>query len=270
MPKKAITCLFALCFLLIHPSLPFSNAEEQRSSDTREAQGSGVTGEGSGAPEKSPVKVSGGVDLIMKDLGLTEDLELYVVISNAGDVPLPSGSTLHVRIFVNDRKISDFEHLTAKDLKARNGNRYTVHPPYPIAIGGVSLVRTSVWSSPPLKDAEPRNNTLVRNVIVYPLKIEPKMKQDFSFSVFSPRLKNSDPQDKVRAEARWDGDRFPLKLSFKGAGRVKGDRSVSGKSPLKMEVPISLEEPENKEGCLVSVTNPLGQKVVGHVIIQHP
>jgi hypothetical protein len=171
---------------------------------------------------------------------------------------------------VNDRKISDFEHLTAKDLKARNGNRYTVHPPYPIAIGGVSLVRTSVWSSPPLKDAEPRNNTLVRNVIVYPLKIEPKTKQDFSFSVFSPRLKNSDPQDKVRAEARWDGDRFPLKLSFKGAGRVKGDRSVSGKSPLKMEVPISLEEPENREGCLVSVTNPLGQKVVGHVIIQHP
>jgi hypothetical protein len=74
----------------------------------------------------------------------------------------------------------------------------------------------------------------------------------------------------VRAEARWDGDRFPVKLSFKGSGRMKGDSSVSGKSPLKMEVPISFEEPENKETCLISVTNPLRQKIVGHVIIQHP
>jgi hypothetical protein len=37
-----------------------------------------------------------------------------------------------------------------------------------------------------------------------------------------------------------------------------------------MEVPISFEEPQDKETCLVSVTNPLKQKIVGHVIIQHP
>jgi hypothetical protein len=270
MPKKATTCIFALLLFLHNPTLPLSDAEELRKRDSQETAAPGSTGDGTGVREKTPAGVSSGVDLFVKDMGLTEDLELYVVVSNAGEVDLPKGSTLRVRIFVNDRKVSDFEHLTPKDLKVKSGNRYTVHPPYPIAVGGVSLVKTSVWPTPPLKDAEPRNNTLIRNVIVYPFKIEPRAKQEFSFSVSSPRLKNSDPKEKVRAEARWDGDRFPVKLSFKGSGRMKGDSSVSGKSPLKMEVPISFEEPENKETCLISVTNPLRQKIVGHVIIQHP
>jgi hypothetical protein len=270
MPKRAITCIFALLLLLFNPTLPLSHAEELRKRDSRETAGPGLPGDGVGVPEKIPRGVPTGVDLLVKDLGLTEDLALYVVVSNAGDVDLPKGATLRVRIFVNDRKISDFEHLTAKDLKVKSGNRYTVHPPYPIAIGGISLVKTSIWPTPPLQDAEPRNNTLVRNVIVYPFKVEPRAKQEFSFSVFSPRLNNSDSKEKVRAEARWDGDRFPLKLSFKGSERIKGDSSVSGKSPLKMEVPISFEEPENKEACLVSVINPLRQKIAGHIIIQHP
>ena len=270
MPIKAITCIFALLLLLLDPSFPVSHAEELRKRDSRETVGPGLTGDGTGVLEKTPKGVSTGVDLLMKDLGLTEDLALYVVVSNAGDVDLPRGSTLRVRIFVNDRKISDFEHLTSKDLKVNGGNRYTVHPPYPIAIGGVSLVKASIWPTPPLQDAEPRNNTLVRNVIVYPFKIEPRAKQEFSFSISPPRLKNSDSKEKVKAEVRWDGNRFPVKLSFKGSGRMKGDSSVSGKSPLKMEVPISFEEPEYKETCLISVTNPLRQKIVGHVIIQHP
>jgi len=33
---------------------------------------------------KTPEGVPTGVDLLMKDLGLTEDLALYVVVSNAG------------------------------------------------------------------------------------------------------------------------------------------------------------------------------------------
>jgi len=119
---------------------------------------------------------------------------------------------------VNDRKISDFEHLTAKDLKVKSGNRLYRPSPYPIASEGISLVKDVIWPTPPLQDAEPQNNTLVRNVIVYPLKIEPRARQEFSFSIFSPRLKNSDSKEKVRAEARWDGDRFPLKTFFQRIG----------------------------------------------------
>ena len=270
MPRKAITCLFALLLFLFYPSPPLSDAGETRRRDSQETAGSGLAGDTTLASEKPPGGVPVGVDLLTKDLGLTEDMGLYITISNAGDVDLPKGSTLRVRIFVNEKKLSDFEHLAAKDLKVRSGSRYMVQPPYPIVIEGIALVKAAIWPTLPLQDIEPRNNTLVRNILVYPFRIEPKGKQDFSFSIVRPRMKNDDSKDKVRTEVRWDGDRFPLKLSFKGSGRMREDRSVSGKSPLRMEVPISFEEPQDNETCLVSVTNPLKQKIVGHVIIQHP
>jgi hypothetical protein len=270
MPKKAIYSIFALLLLSFSPSFPLSHAEELRKLDSQETANPGVTAEGNGVLEKTPKGLSIGSDLFVKDLGLTEDLELYVVVSNSGEVDLPKGSTLRVRIFVNDRKISDFEHLTARVLKGKTGNRYTVRPPYPVGIGGVTLVKASVWPTLPSQDIDPRNNTLVRNFIIYPFRIEPRANQEFSFSIFSSRVKNGDPKEKVSAEARWDGDGFPLKLSFKGSGRNKGDVTISGKSPLKMEVPIFFEETDKREACRISVTNPLKQKVVGHVIIQHP
>ena len=161
MTKKAITCIFALLLLSFGPSFPLSHAEELRKLDFQETANPGVTGEGNGVLEKTPKGLSIGADLFVKDLGLAEDLELYVVVSNSGEVDLPKGSTLRVRIFVNDLKISDFEHLTARVLKGKTGNRYTVRPPYPAAIGGVSLLKASVWPTLPSQDLDPRNNTLV-------------------------------------------------------------------------------------------------------------
>ena len=270
MPKKAVTCIFALVLLSFSPSFPLSRAEELRTPAPQETAVPVVTGDGNSPQEKIPKDLSTGYDILVRELGLTEDLELYVVVSNSGEVDLPKGSTLRVRIFVNDRKFSDFEHLTARGLKGKTGNRYTVHPPYPVAIGGVTLVKASVWPTLPSRDIDHRNNTLVRNFIIYPFRIEPRAKQEFPFSIFSTRVKNGDPKEKVSAEARWDGDGFPLKLSFKGSGRNKGDITISGKSPLKMEVPIFFEETDKRDACLICVTNPLKQKVVGHVIIQHP
>ncbi|MEI9476431.1 MAG: hypothetical protein WCO26_07620 [Deltaproteobacteria bacterium] len=270
MPKKAIYCIFALLLLSFSPSFPLSHAEELRKLDSQETAIPVVTGDGNSPQEKIPKDSSTGHDILVRELGLTEDLELYVVVSNAGEGDLPKGSTLRIRIFVNDRKISDFEHLTARVLKGKIGNHYTVRPPYPVAIGGISLVRASVWPTLPSQDIDPRNNTLARNFIIYPFRIEPRAKQEFSFSIFPPRVKTGDLKEKVSAEVRWDGDGFPLKLSFRGSGRIKGDTTISGKSPLKMEVPISFEETDKREACHISVTNPLKQKVVGHVIIQHP
>jgi hypothetical protein len=270
MPKKAITCIFALMLLSFNPSFPLSHAEELRPPAAQETAVPVVTSDGNLSREKIPKDSSTGHDILVRELGLTEDLELYVVVSNSGEVEFPKGSTLRVRIFVNDRKFSDFEHLTARGLKGKTGNRYTVHPPYPVAIGGVSLVKASVWPILPSQDIDPRNNSLVRSFIIYPFRIEPRAKQEFPFSIFSSRAKSGDPREKMIAEARWDGDGFPLRLSFKGSVRIKGDTTISGKSPLKMEVPIVFEETDKREACLISVSNPLKQKVVGHVIIQHP
>ena len=168
-----------------------------------------MTGDGHGPPGKTSMESASGPDLLIRDLGLNEDMELYMVVSNSGEVDLVKGSTLRFRIFVNDRKISDFEHLTARVLKGKIGNRYTVRPPYPVGIGGVSLVRASVWPTLPSKDIDPRNNTLARNFIIYPFRIEPRAKQEFSFSIFSSHAKNGDPREKVSAEADGTAMGFP-------------------------------------------------------------
>lgn len=270
MSKKAIPCLFAFTLFLFSPPLLFSKSEEFRKLDSQETSTHTVTGNGHGPPGKTSMESASGPDLLIRDLGLNEDMELYTVVSNAGEVDLVKGSTLRIRIFVNNRKISDFEHLMAKVLKAKTGNRYTIRPPYPVAIGGVSLVKASIRPTLSSHDIDLENNTLVRNFIVYPFRIEPGVKQEFSFPLSTPHAKGSELREKVRAEARWDGDGFPLRLSFRGPGLIKGDASISGRSPLKMEVPVSFEETERMEACRISVTNLLRKKVVGNVIIQHP
>ncbi len=217
-----------------------------------------------------PGKSRTGSDLFIKDLGLGEDLELYVVIANAGEVDVQKGSTIRMQISINYRKVCDFEHLTTKVLKSKKGNRYLIHPPYAITLGGVTRVKASARETSPSRDAYAESRTMERTFVVHPFTIEPKEKEEFSFSIPSSGNRGVNPNEKVRAEARWEGTGFPLKLSLSGSGLIKSEASISGKSPLKMATSMSMVQGEKSETCLISVRNLLRKKVVGHVIVQHP
>jgi hypothetical protein len=59
-------------------------------------------------------------------------------------------------------------------------------------------------------------------------------------------------------------------LSFKLSGSLKGGLTFSGRSPLKVEFPVPVEELQKESVWSVLVTNPAGKKVEGHLIIEHP
>ncbi len=212
-----------------------------------------------------------GPDIVLKDLDLTEDLELYIILSNTGEADLRKGVTFRFRIFVNERKISEFEHFISEVLRAHSENHYTIAPPYRVGIGGVSKVRVSV--SPKLRsdDICLTNNILERTFIIFPFRIDPQEKEEFIFSVPSLRIKKEDGQgEKIKAEARWEGGGSPLLLSFQRSGDIKGLPTISGESPLKVEFPIHSEEVLEESRWRVSVTNLIEKKVEGHLIIQYP
>lgn len=211
-----------------------------------------------------------GPDIIVKDLDLTEDLELYIILSNTGEADLRKGVTFRFRIFVNDRKISEFEHFISEVLRAHSENHYTIAPPYRVGIGGVSKVKVSV--SPKLRSDDVRltNNILERTFIIFPFRISPQGKEEFTFSVPSLRIKEDGQGERIKAEARWEGGGSPLMLSFKRSGGIKSLPTISGGSPLKVEFPIHSEEVLEESRWRVSVTNLIEKKVEGHLIIQYP
>lgn len=210
-----------------------------------------------------------GPDIMVKDLALTEDLELSIILSNAGAVDLRKGVTLQIRIFVNGRKISEFEHFTSDTLKANSANHYTVDPPYRVGLNGISRVKISISTSIPSHDICLENNTLEKTFIIFPFRIGPQGREEFSFSVPPPHSKNGGQAGKVRAEARWDGGGSPLMLSFRGSGNFKSGPKISGKSPLKLEFPIHFGGVQKENVWKVSVTNLMEKKAEGHLIIQH-
>src|SRR4030042_5441042 len=65
-----------------------------------------------------------GPDIVIKDFHLKEDLDLSIILSNNGEADLRKGVTFRIRIYLNDRKISDFEHFILEELKANSGNLY--------------------------------------------------------------------------------------------------------------------------------------------------
>jgi hypothetical protein len=211
-----------------------------------------------------------GPDIVVKDLDLTEDLELYIILSNTGEADLRKDVTFRFRIFVNDRKISEFEHFISEVLKAHSGNHYTIAPPYRVGIAGISKVKVSI--SPKLRSDDVRleNNLLERKFIIFPFTLGSQVKEEFSFSVPTPRPKDDDQEEKVKVEVRWEGGDYPLMLSFKGTGSVRDFPTLTGKSPLKIEFPIHLEKGQKENLWRVSVTNLIEKKVEGHLIIQHP
>lgn len=211
-----------------------------------------------------------GPDIVVKELDLSEDLELSILLSNEGEVDLRKGVTFRIRIFVNDRKVSEFEHFTAEALKANLGNSYPVDPPYRVGISGMSKVKVSVSPKAPSDDICLENNILERIFIIFPFRIGPQAKEEFSFSISPVRHPISSRTEKVKVEARWEGGGSPLTLSFSRTGQSKTFPAISGKGPLKIEFPITPEEVQRGSLWKVSATNLLGKKVEGQLIIQHP
>jgi hypothetical protein len=209
-------------------------------------------------------------EVVIKDLDLTEDLELCIILSNEGEVDLRRGVTFRVRVFVNGLKISEFDHFTSEVLKANFGNRYTIDPPYRVGISGTSKVKVSISPKLPPDDIRLEKNILERTFIIFPLRMTPQEKQEFSFSVPYPRLKDDGQSEKVKAEVRWEGGGSSLMLSFKGPEHIESVPTFSGKSPLKVEFPIHSEETRKERLWRISVINLIEKKVEGHLIIQHP
>jgi hypothetical protein len=211
-----------------------------------------------------------GPDVVIKDFDLTEDLELSIILSNAGEADLRKGVIFRVRIYLNDQKISDFEHFIPEELKAYSKNLYTLSPPYRVSLKGISKVKVSI--SPKLRpdDIRMENNVLERRFVIFPFQIGAQGREQFSF--FTPFFppKDEELSEKIKLEVRWEGSSTPLKLSFGESENVKGFPDVSGKSPLKIELPFSTGEGQQERLWKISVTNPYESRVEGHLIVQHP
>jgi hypothetical protein len=206
---------------------------------------------------------------VVKGLELTEDLELMIVLSNAGDIDLRKGVIFQIQIFVNDQKISEFDHFVSEALKANVKNRYTVAPPYQVVIAGTSRVKVSISPELSSDDIRSDNNVFEMTFVVFPFKIGPQKKEEFSFSFPAQRLRSESQMEKVMIEARWEVRSFPLKLSFKKSGSTDGIPNFSGKSPLKVEFPIPFEEAQKETVWTILVTNLTEKRVEGHLIIQY-
>jgi hypothetical protein len=211
-----------------------------------------------------------GPDIVVKDLDLTEDLELMIILSNVGEMDLRKGVTFRIRIHVNEQKISDFDHFISEPMKANSGNFYFIAPPYRVGISGISRVRVSVSPRLSFDDIRLENNILERTFIVFPFRLGPQGKEEFSFSFSSSRPQSEVQTEKMKVEARWEGAGSSLMLSFKKQGSIRGIPTLSGKSPLKVEFPIVFEEAQKESVWNIWVTNVVDKRVEGHLIIQHP
>ncbi len=211
-----------------------------------------------------------GPDIIVKDLELTDDFELSILLSNTGEGELRKGTTLRIRVFLNDQKVSEFDHFVSEPLRPLSRNRVAVTPPYRIRIDGNSKVRVSVWPKGVSDDIRLDNNTLEQYFNIYPFNLGPQKSQEFPFFPFSDPLKNKGQKEKVKVEVRWDGGGSPLRLRLKGSANLRKFPAVSGKSPLKFEIPIEDKNDQKGQPWRISVVNLMENKVEGFVIIQTP
>jgi len=193
-----------------------------------------------------------------------------IILSNAGEVDLRKGTIFQVQVFVNDQKMSEFDHFLSEALKANLKNRYTVAPPYQVGITGISKVKVSISPELSSDDIHLENNVLERTFIIFPFKIRPQGKEEFSFSFLAPPFRSKAQTEKFTIEARWEWGGSSIRLSFKKSGSVNGIPTLTGKSPLKVEFPIPIEEARKENVWSVFLTNLIKKNVEGHLIIQHP
>jgi hypothetical protein len=211
-----------------------------------------------------------GPDIIVQDLDLTEDFDLYIILSNAGEVDLRKGVPFRIRVFVNGLKVSDFDHFIPEGLKANFGNCYTIDPPHRIGIGGTAKVKVSISPKLHSDDVYLGNNNLERTFAIFPFQMVPQGVQEFSFFIPSPSVRENGQTEKIKAEVRWDGEESSFLLSFSGQEQINSFQPISDHSPLKVEFPIHLEEAQSESQWRVSVANLMEKKVEGCLIIQHP
>jgi hypothetical protein len=211
-----------------------------------------------------------GPDIVVKDLDLTEDLELMIILSNAGETDLRRGAILQIQVFVNGQKISEFDHFVSEVLKANFGNRYVISPPYRVGIAGISRVKVSISPELPSDDIRSENNSVEKTFVILPFKLGPRGGEEFNFSISPSSVQRESHTEKLKAEARCEGESSTLVLSFKLSGNPRGGLTFSGRSPLKVEFPVPAEEVQKESVWSVLVTNPAAKKVQGDLIIQHP
>lgn len=211
-----------------------------------------------------------GPDIAVKDFSLTEDLELTILLCNEGEVDLRRGGTFRVRIYLNDRKISDFEHYISEELKARSKTIYILTPPYRIPLKGSSRVRVSLMPKLRQDDIFLENNSLERRFIIFPFQLGGQGREQFSFLIPRPPSRGETMSEPIKMELRWEVATAPLRLSFRESEGSKDPPYFIGKSPLKVEWPLPTFEPQRESHWMVSVTNLFDNRVEGHLIIQHP
>ncbi len=211
-----------------------------------------------------------GPDIIVKQLELTEDFELVIILANAGEVELRNGAIFKVQVFVNDQKMSEFDHFISEALKPHLKNRYTVAPPYQVGLAGVSRVKVKISPEISSDDIRPENNVFERTFIIFPFQIRPHGREEFSFSFFPPQVRSKSEAGKVTIEARWEWGGNSLRLSFKKSGHLEEAPTLTGKSPLKVEFSVPSEDAQKENVWNVFVTNLIKKKVEGYLVIQHP
>jgi len=98
------------------------------------------------------------------------------------------------------------------------------------------------------------NNVLERTFIIFPFKIGPHGREEFSFSFSASRPQGRVRQEKVKTEARWEGGSSSLMLSFKKSGTLKGiPHPFQGRVPSsRFSIPF---EEIQKEECLECLTS---------------
>ncbi len=211
-----------------------------------------------------------GPDIVIKDFDLTEDMELIILLANIGEVDLRKEVTFRIRIHLNERKISDFEHFITEEIKAYSKNLYTLIPPYRVILKGISKVRVSVTPKLRSDDIRMENNVLERRFIIFPFQIGPQGKEQFSFFIPSLPLREEESPEKIKIEVRWEEAMYPLKFSFGGAGKDRTLLDISGTSPVKVEWPVLTGGSERETHWRASLINLSEKRAEGHLIIQHP
>ena len=210
-----------------------------------------------------------GPDIVVKDLVLTEDLELSIVLSNSGERRLRAGTALRIRVLLNGRRVSEFDHLITEPLRPNFGSRYIVEPPYHISIGGSVRVKVTIWPKQAGDDIRPDNNTLEKDFLIFPFQIDAQASQEFPFFPPSLSAEGSFQDQNIRTEVRWDGGGAPLRLRLKREGNLKELAQVTGKSPLELRFSAGEEDSAGKAWRFL-VTNLTEKKVQGHLIVQSP
>jgi hypothetical protein len=207
--------------------------------------------------------------VVVKDLGVNEDQELSLFLANPGTVDLDKALSLRIRIDVNGRKVSEFEHLSSVVIKGRLGSRYAVRPPYRVEIAKRCRVRVSVRLLSERGRTRGFDHQLEKTFLVIPFRLWPRERREIAFSFSLPRNRADLVPERVKAEVRWDGGGGPLRAWLKEEGSREME-PLLGRSPLLLERVLSSAGLSGRKTWKIGVTNLMAVRSEGKIIVQHP